>query len=176
MYGMVEIGARMRVRFSRRPKGNQTRSSVVSGPGHQVLGEAWTLLLASGSCDITVQGGLHRLLNLNRIERAMREMTRVVGSVGWIAIVEPRLTACLSFVQAICNQTLALQLSSKINALATMIDAERYTHITGGRHGTNNSDGTGMRVAVAGTTLVTLGVRRLVLLSLLYAGFGAALM
>jgi ubiquinone/menaquinone biosynthesis C-methylase UbiE len=103
--------------------------SIYRGPGRCLLADACALPLASGSCDIAiVQGGLHHLFGPTEVERALAEMTRVVGPAGRIVIVEPWLTPFLVCVHAVCNQGIARRVSPKINALAAMIDEERETY------------------------------------------------
>ena len=78
---------------------------------------------------LIVQGGLHHLPKLPEdLEQTVLEMKRVLKPDGRVVIVEPWLTPFLSCVHALCRNRLARGLSSKVDALATMIQYERSTY------------------------------------------------
>lgn len=99
------------------------------GPGRCVLGDARALPLASASRDVAVvQGGLHHLLSIDDVGRALGEMRRVVRPGGHILIVEPWPTPFLSFVHAVSEMPIAQRMSAKIAAFHTMVENERDTY------------------------------------------------
>jgi ubiquinone/menaquinone biosynthesis C-methylase UbiE len=103
--------------------------STYRGPGRCVLGDARALPLATASRDVAVvQGGLHHLFTLDDVDQALAEMRRVVTHDGRIVIIEPWLTPFLRFVHMVCERPTARRFSTKIDALATMIEEERETY------------------------------------------------
>jgi ubiquinone/menaquinone biosynthesis C-methylase UbiE len=100
-----------------------------SGPGLCVLGDARALPLATGSHDVVViQGGLHHLLTIDDVDRALAEMRRVATPDGTIVIVEPWRTPFLRLVHAISAMSMARRLSPKLDAFETMYEEERVTY------------------------------------------------
>jgi len=78
---------------------------------------------------IIIQGGLHHLETLPEdLDRCLSEIHRVLKANGEVLIVEPWLTPFLSFVHWVCERKMARRLSSKIDALATMIEHEQKTY------------------------------------------------
>jgi SAM-dependent methyltransferase len=100
------------------------------GPGTLLVGDCRHLPFESETKDILiVQGGLHHLPTLPAdLEAALREARRVLAPGGLFCAVEPWHTPFLAFVHHICANRLARTLSSKVNALATMIEHERETY------------------------------------------------
>jgi len=84
----------------------------------------------TGSKDAAVvQGGLHHLLNLpGDLDETFREIRRVLTSEGRVLIVEPWLTPFLRLVHLVAGNPASRKLSSRLDALATMIDYERQTY------------------------------------------------
>ncbi len=89
-----------------------------------------TLPFVTASQDILiVQGGLHHLGKLPEdLERVLAEASRVLRPGGRFVVVEPWLTPFLSLVHAGCRQSWLRKISSKVDALAEMIDGERATY------------------------------------------------
>lgn len=78
---------------------------------------------------VIVQGGLHHLPELPRdLDQTFAEMRRVLRKEGRAVLVEPWLTPFLRLVHWGCKKSFARRLSSKIDALATMIHHERRTY------------------------------------------------
>lgn len=78
---------------------------------------------------VIVQGGLHHLPALPEdLERTFSEIRRVLRSDGRVMFVEPWSTPFLNLVHAICGSSLARKCSTKLDALATMIEHERRTY------------------------------------------------
>lgn len=78
---------------------------------------------------LIVQGGLHHLEKLpDDLEATLSEAKRVLRPHGRFVAVEPWLTPFLSFVHAVCEVPLARKAWPKLDALATMNDAERPTY------------------------------------------------
>src|SRR3954467_5983051 len=100
------------------------------GPGTILVGDCRQLPFESGTKDILiVQGGLHHLPKLpSDLEAALEEARRVLAPGGLFCAVEPWLTPFLAFVHHVCANRIARRLSSKVNALATMIEHERETY------------------------------------------------
>jgi ubiquinone/menaquinone biosynthesis C-methylase UbiE len=97
--------------------------------GLRIIGDARRLPLASRSVDVAVvQGGLHHLFTTSDVGQAVAEMCRVLRPGGKIVIIEPWLTPFLRLVHAICRQPAARRLSSRVDALSTMIEEERETY------------------------------------------------
>jgi len=75
------------------------------------------------------QGGLHHLPLLpDDLERVFAELKRVLRPSGHVVFVEPWLTPFLHFVHVVSGNLLARRLSTKLDALATMIENERQTY------------------------------------------------
>jgi SAM-dependent methyltransferase len=98
-----------------------------SGPGKCYVSDCRSLPVPDHSRDIAViNGGLHHLPKLPEDPgRTPSEAHRVLRKKGLLAIVEPWLTPFLALVHHVCNVALARRLSSKIEALATMIELEQ---------------------------------------------------
>ncbi len=78
---------------------------------------------------VIVQGGLHHLPRLpDDLEQVLAEMHRVLRKNGRVLIVEPWLTPFLRLVHFACAIPPARRVSSKLDALATMIEHERPTY------------------------------------------------
>jgi ubiquinone/menaquinone biosynthesis C-methylase UbiE len=78
---------------------------------------------------LIVQGGLHHLPSLqDDLDRALAQMHRVLRKDGRLVLVEPWLTPFLRFAHFACENSVTRQLSSKLDALATMIHHERQTY------------------------------------------------
>jgi SAM-dependent methyltransferase len=101
-----------------------------TGPAKLHVGDCRWLPFDDCSKDIViVQGGLHHLLTLpDDLEQTLSEVHRVLREHGLFVVVEPWLTPFLSFVHMVCRNRVARRLSSKINALATMIAGEQRTY------------------------------------------------
>ena len=105
-------------------------ASRYNGPGKIFVGDCRNLPLPDGSRDILiVQGGLHHLPRLPEdLDRTLSEAARVLRPDGRFVVVEPWLTPFLRFVHLVSKRRLARRLSSKIDALATMIENEKTTY------------------------------------------------
>ena len=78
---------------------------------------------------VIVQGGLHHLTTLpDDLDQVLSEARRVLRQNGRFIAVEPWLTLFLRVVHASCNQALCRKISSKLDALAVMIQYERQTY------------------------------------------------
>jgi SAM-dependent methyltransferase len=78
---------------------------------------------------LIVQGGLHHLPVLpDDLEQVLEEAARVLVPDGRLVAVEPWLTPFLRFVHALTRSRLARRLSSRVDALATMIYHEQTTY------------------------------------------------
>lgn len=86
--------------------------------------------VASRSIDIAiVQGGLHHLPALDEdLSMTLGEIARALRPGGLFMAVEPWRTPFLDFAHWLCARRGARMLSSKIDALATMIEHERTTY------------------------------------------------
>ena len=100
------------------------------GPAACCVCDCTQLPFANQSKDVLiVQGGLHHLPTLpDSLDQAFSEMHRVLRKDGQLVLVEPWLTPFLKLVHVVCENTLARRLSSKVDALATMIHYERPTY------------------------------------------------
>lgn len=89
-----------------------------------------TLPFASASQDILlVQGGLHHLVTLpDDLERVLAEAARALRPGGRFVVVEPWRTPFLSLVHVGCRQSWLRRISTKVDALAAMIDGERASY------------------------------------------------
>jgi ubiquinone/menaquinone biosynthesis C-methylase UbiE len=101
-----------------------------TGPAKLHTGDCRRLPFDDCSKDIViVQGGLHHLLTLpDDLEQTLSEVHRVLREHGLFVVVEPWLTPFLSFVHMVCRNRGARHVSSKIEALATMIRHEQRTY------------------------------------------------
>jgi ubiquinone/menaquinone biosynthesis C-methylase UbiE len=76
-----------------------------------------------------VQGGLHHLPTLpDDLERTLNEVQRVLRPGAQFMVVEPWLTPFLRFVHFVVARPLAAAMSTKVEALHTMIENERETY------------------------------------------------
>ncbi|MFQ5526410.1 MAG: class I SAM-dependent methyltransferase [Thermoanaerobaculia bacterium] len=76
-----------------------------------------------------VQGGLHHLPELpGDLELVLREVGRILTPSGRLVLVEPWMTPFLVLVHAACGLSPARWASSKLEALAVMIEHERFTY------------------------------------------------
>jgi len=103
-----------------------------SGSAKLYVGDATSLGFSDGWADIViVQGGLHHLPNLtNDLENCLDEIHRVLKPDGLFVMVEPWSTPFLDFVHWCCRQKLIRRLSSKLDALAVMIEEEKVTYFS----------------------------------------------
>jgi ubiquinone/menaquinone biosynthesis C-methylase UbiE len=104
--------------------------ALYQGPAKCRVGDCRRLPFADHSKDVLiVQGGLHHLPALpDDLALTLAEMQRVLRKDGRVMIVEPWLTPFLRFVHAVSGNRLARRLSSKVDALATMIHYEQQTY------------------------------------------------
>jgi ubiquinone/menaquinone biosynthesis C-methylase UbiE len=78
---------------------------------------------------LIVQGGLHHLPTLpGDLDQTFQEMRRVLRKDGRVVLVEPWLTPFLRIAHLACRNTVARRLSTKVDALAVMIEHERRTY------------------------------------------------
>jgi ubiquinone/menaquinone biosynthesis C-methylase UbiE len=100
------------------------------GPAHCQVADCRKLPFPDASKDILiVQGGLHHLPMLPQdLEQTFAEMRRVLRKSGRVVFVEPWLTAFLKFVHVVCQNPMVRRFSSKLDALAIMIENERGTY------------------------------------------------
>ncbi len=107
-----------------------TLIALYPGPAKCHVADCRSLPFADRSKDILiVQGGLHHLLKLPKdLDLALGEASRVLRDDGRLVVVEPWLTPFLSFVHFLCGIVAVRRLSSKVDALATMIHYERETY------------------------------------------------
>jgi ubiquinone/menaquinone biosynthesis C-methylase UbiE len=100
------------------------------GPAKCQVADCRKLPFSNESKDVLiVQGGLHHLPTLPQdLDQTFSEMRRVVRSTGRVMFVEPWLTPFLKFVQAVSKNPFARRISSKLDALETMIENERSTY------------------------------------------------
>ena len=101
-----------------------------TGHARCTAGDCRELPFADKSKDAAiVQGGLHHLPLLpDDLERVFAELKRVLRPSGHVVFVEPWLTPFLHFVHVVSGNLLARRLSTKLDALATMIENERQTY------------------------------------------------
>jgi ubiquinone/menaquinone biosynthesis C-methylase UbiE len=101
-----------------------------TGPGNILVADCRQLPFKDASKDILiVQGGLHHLPMLpDDLDQALTEGARVLRDHGLLVVVEPWGTTFLSVSHALCGSRLIRALSSKIDALATMIHHEQKTY------------------------------------------------
>ena len=99
------------------------------GPAACYVGDCTQLPFEDHSKDfLIVQGGLHHLTTLPEdLDRVLSE-ARCSRQNGRLVAVEPWLTPFLRLVHASCAQALFRRLSSKLDALAVMIQYERHTY------------------------------------------------
>jgi ubiquinone/menaquinone biosynthesis C-methylase UbiE len=78
---------------------------------------------------VTIHGGLHHLSKFPEdLDATLSEIYRILRDGGLFGVVEPWLTPFLSLVHVTCRSSIARRLSTKIDALATMIQYERNTY------------------------------------------------
>lgn len=76
-----------------------------------------------------VQGGLHHLEQLPEdLEQTFAELRRVLTTDGRVLFVEPWRTPFLTFVHFVSERHAMRRASSRMDALATMIEFERHTY------------------------------------------------
>jgi ubiquinone/menaquinone biosynthesis C-methylase UbiE len=100
------------------------------GPARCYVADCRHLPFADSSKDAAVvQGGLHHLQKLPQdLEQTFAEIRRVLTSDGRVVLVEPWLTPFLTLVHFLAEKRVVRRLSTKFDALATMIDYERQTY------------------------------------------------
>ncbi len=99
-------------------------------PSEAFVADCRQLPIASRSIDAaTVHGGLHHLPRIPQdLLATLGEVARVLKPGGVFVAVEPWRTPFLDAVHWICRLPLARTASSKVDALATMIELERQTY------------------------------------------------
>jgi SAM-dependent methyltransferase len=100
------------------------------GPATCYVADCRHLPFADASKDAAVvQGGLHHLVQLPEdLEQTFAEIRRVLTSEGRVLFVEPWRTPFLTCVHFLAEKRTVRRLSTKFDALATMIDHERQTY------------------------------------------------
>lgn len=100
------------------------------GPAKCYVADCRHLPFADASKDAAVvQGGLHHLVQLPQdLEQTFAEIRRVLTSDGRVLFVEPWRTPFLSFANFLSQKRMVRRLSTKFDALATMIEHERRTY------------------------------------------------
>lgn len=98
--------------------------------GRVVVADCRRLPYAGRSRDIaTVHGGLHHLLRLPAdLDDTLSEVGRVLREDGLLLVVEPWDTPFLGWTHAVARNAVARRLSSRLDALATMIEEEGKTY------------------------------------------------
>ena len=94
------------------------------------VGDATSLGFPDNWADIViVQGGLHHLPNLSSdLEKCFDEIHRILKHDGLFVMVEPWSTPFLNFAHWCCRQKTLCNLSTKLDALATMVEEEKETY------------------------------------------------
>ncbi len=107
-----------------------TLAAEYDGPGKILVGDCRCLPFKNASKDVLiVQGGLHHLPVLpDDLDQVLAEGTRVLKDDGLLLAIEPWPTPFLSMVHTLCRRRIIRRLSTKIDALATMIHHERKTY------------------------------------------------
>jgi SAM-dependent methyltransferase len=100
------------------------------GSAERAVADCRALPIASHSVDIAVvHGGLHHLPRPTEdLALTLREVVRALRPGGVFMAVEPWRTPFLDLVHWACDRRIARRASSKIDALATMIEHERTTY------------------------------------------------
>ncbi len=100
------------------------------GKAKLYVGDATSLNFPDDWADIViVQGGLHHLPLLpNDLAKCLDQIQRVLKPDGILIIVEPWLTPFLVFAHWCCRQRFLRKLSSKLDALAVMVEEEKETY------------------------------------------------
>lgn len=100
------------------------------GPGKTVEADCRRLPLPDACASIVVvQGGLHHLPGMpGDLKQTLAEIHRVLRRDGHLFLVEPWSTPFLKFAHAMCFQPLVRKGWAKADALATMIEHERFTY------------------------------------------------
>jgi ubiquinone/menaquinone biosynthesis C-methylase UbiE len=98
-------------------------------PAPLVVADARQLPFQAGSLDVVcVQGGLHHVDVTADLPRVLAEMRRVLKRDGRAIVVEPWRTPFLDLVHGLCERGLVRRLSTRVNALARMIELEGETY------------------------------------------------
>ena len=100
------------------------------GSAKCIIADCRKLPFAERSKDVLiVQGGLHHLPNLpGDLEQTFSEMHRVLRKDGRVTFVEPWRTPFLTFAHFVSEIPVVRQLSSKMDAFATMVENELTTY------------------------------------------------
>jgi SAM-dependent methyltransferase len=100
------------------------------GPANCIVADCRLLPFGDKSKDVLiVQGGLHHLPNLpDDLAATFLEMHRVLRPTGLVLFIEPWLTPFLRLVHTVSTNSVARRVSSKLDALATMIESEKRTY------------------------------------------------
>ena len=104
--------------------------SLYAGSATCHVADCRALPFSGGSKDvILVQGGLHHLPSFpDDLGQTLKEVRRVLKADGKFVVIEPWPTLFLHAVHWFCNQPWARRISSRLDALATMIEHERSTY------------------------------------------------
>jgi SAM-dependent methyltransferase len=94
-----------------------------------VHGDARALPFEAASVDVTaIHGGLHHLANWDDRDKVISECARVLRNGGRLIVVEPSLDLFLDMVHWVCKWRWARSASSRVDALAEMIELEGSTY------------------------------------------------
>jgi ubiquinone/menaquinone biosynthesis C-methylase UbiE len=104
--------------------------NLYQGPAQCVVGDCRSIPIEDNSQDFAiVQGGLHHLLKIPEdLDLAVADAKRILKKNGKFIVVEPWQTSFLQVVHGACGISLVRKLSSKTDALATMIENEKDTY------------------------------------------------
>jgi ubiquinone/menaquinone biosynthesis C-methylase UbiE len=104
--------------------------NLYTGKAKLYVGDATRLNFPDDWADIViVQGGLHHLPLLpNDLAKCLDQIQRVLKPGGILIIVEPWLTPFLVFAHWCCRQRPLRVFSSKLDALAVMVEEEKETY------------------------------------------------
>ncbi len=100
------------------------------GPAQLYRGDCRQVRLPDRSVDaVVIQGGLHHLPNLPEdLDKVLGEAHRLLRAEGRLLVVEPWQTPFLGAVHGLCKLQVLRRLSSRVDALAKMIDQEEETY------------------------------------------------
>lgn len=94
--------------------------------GACIVGDARHLPIRTASREVAIiQGGLHHLPTFDDVRAGLAEMRRVLKPDGHVIIIEPWLTPFLRFVHFVTERPAARALWDRLDAFATMVEAER---------------------------------------------------